>query len=75
MQHTTFSDQIKALAAAAIVAGENDFADLLRAFDLGLRNECWRPDECREAADWLRDEADRLANRFEAAADYLSEEV
>lgn len=73
MKYTTLSDQTKALAAAALAAGEKDFADLLRAVDLGMRNECWRSEECREAAEWLRDEADRIASRFESAADYLDE--
>lgn len=72
---TTFKDHILALETLSRAEGETDFADLLRAFRTALRSECYYADDCRDAAQWIRDEAERLACRFEQAADYLDEEV
>ena len=68
---TTFKDHIAALEALAREDGEADFADFLRAYRTALRSECYHSDDCRDAAQQIREEAERLASRFEQAADYV----
>lgn len=72
-QTRTFKAAIDALEQLARVEGETDFADLLKAYRKAHATECFYADDCRDAAQWIRDEADRLANRFEDAADHLDE--
>lgn len=68
---TDFRAQIAALAELARAEGERDFADLLTSFRLALIAETRDKDDCVEHAQTIRDEAERLADRFDQAADYL----
>lgn len=68
---TTFKERIAVLEALARVDDEADFADFLRAYRAALRGEIRNADDCRDAAQQIREEAERLARRFEQAADYL----
>lgn len=71
----TFRDHIKAIEAIARAEGERDFADLLKAYSRALLMAVRDSEECRSEAQAIRDEAERLAARFEASADYLDESV
>ncbi len=68
---TMFRQSVEALEALARSNGETDFADLLNAYRRPLAMEVRDSEECRNEAWAIREEADRVANRFENAADAL----
>lgn len=77
MTYQELRPQIASLIEALKQFGDQDMADLLRAYSLGKSHECsisGDPDQMTEAAQWLRDEADRVACAFEgaSAAHYLA---
>jgi hypothetical protein len=71
-----FSDvrpALDALIARLADFGDKDMVDLLKAYKLGKSHECscnGDKDILVEAAQTLRDEAERVAETFEQAADY-----
>lgn len=68
---TDFRAQIAALAELARAEGERDFADLLTSFRAALVAETRDKDDCVDLAQAIRDDAERIARRFDDAADYL----
>lgn len=68
---TDFRAQIAALAELARAEGERDFADLLTSFRKALTAETRDKDDCVDLAQAIRDDAERIADRFDQAADYL----
>ena len=68
---TDFRAHIAALAELARAEGERDFADLLTSFRKALTAETRDKDECVDLAQAIRDDAERIADRFDQAADYL----
>lgn len=72
-----FSDvrpALDALISRLTDFGDKDMVDLLKAYKLGKSHECscaGNKDELIDAAQQVRDEAERIAETFENAADYL----
>jgi pyruvate-formate lyase-activating enzyme len=73
MLFTDVRPALDALIARLADFGDQDMVDLLKAYKLGKSHEC-SCNGCKEtladAAQQMRDEAERVAEVFEQAADY-----
>jgi hypothetical protein len=71
MEFSELRPQLAALIDSLRAFGDQDMADLLRAYSLAKSHECscaGDPDDIREAADTIRDEAERVASKLDDAA-------